>query len=55
MKTLPEWTDLRFFLELARSGTLSGASRRLEVEHTTVAPYRPPGAATGRHTVRPLA
>ena len=36
MKTLPEWTDLRFFLELARSGTLSGASRRLEVEHTTV-------------------
>jgi DNA-binding transcriptional LysR family regulator len=37
MKTLPEWTDLRFFLELARAGTLSGASRRLEVEHTTVA------------------
>jgi len=37
MKSLPEWTDLRFFLELARSGTLSGASRRLEVEHTTVA------------------
>ncbi len=37
MNTLPEWTDLRFFLELARAGTLSGASRRLEVEHTTVA------------------
>ncbi|PWF41006.1 LysR family transcriptional regulator [Massilia glaciei] len=37
MKTLPEWTDLRYFLELARAGTLSGASRRLEVEHTTVA------------------
>jgi DNA-binding transcriptional LysR family regulator len=37
MQTLPEWTDLRFFLELARAGTLSGASRRLEVEHTTVA------------------
>ncbi len=37
MKTLPEWTDLRYFLELARVGTLSGASRRLEVEHTTVA------------------
>ncbi|MGZ9046234.1 MAG: LysR family transcriptional regulator, partial [Telluria sp.] len=35
--SLPEWTDLRFFLELARAGTLSGASRRLEVEHTTVA------------------
>ena len=37
MNSLPEWTDLRFFLELARAGTLSGASRRLEVEHTTVA------------------
>jgi len=37
MKQLPEWTDLRFFLELARCGTLSGASRRLELEHTTVA------------------
>ena len=37
MNTLPEWTDLRFFLELARAGTLSGASRRLNVEHTTVA------------------
>jgi DNA-binding transcriptional LysR family regulator len=37
MNRLPEWTDLRFFLELARAGTLSGASRRLEVEHTTVA------------------
>ena len=35
--SLPEWTDLRYFLELARIGTLSGASRRLEVEHTTVA------------------
>jgi DNA-binding transcriptional LysR family regulator len=37
MNSLPEWTDLRFFLELARSGTLSGTSRRLSVEHTTVA------------------
>lgn len=37
MNTLPEWTDLRFFLEVARAGTLSGASRRLVVEHTTVA------------------
>src|ERR1700752_4572511 len=37
MNTLPEWTDLRYFLELARAGTLSGASRKLEVEHTTVA------------------
>jgi DNA-binding transcriptional LysR family regulator len=37
MNSLPEWTDLRFFLELARAGTLSSASRRLDVEHTTVA------------------
>jgi DNA-binding transcriptional LysR family regulator len=37
MNTLPEWTDLRFFLELARAGTLSGAARRLQVDHTTVA------------------
>jgi DNA-binding transcriptional LysR family regulator len=37
MNTLPEWTDLRFFLELARAGTLSRAARRLAVEHTTVA------------------
>jgi DNA-binding transcriptional LysR family regulator len=37
MNSLPEWTDLRFFLELARAGTLSGAARRLDVEHTTVA------------------
>ncbi len=34
---LPEWTDLRYFLELARAGTLSGSARRLGVEHTTVA------------------
>ncbi|MBU0752455.1 MAG: LysR family transcriptional regulator [Gammaproteobacteria bacterium] len=34
---LPEWTDMRYFLEVARAGTLSGAARRLGVEHTTVA------------------
>jgi len=48
MKTLPEWTDLRFFLELARAGTLSGASRRLDVESPRVAgridrPEKEPG------------
>ena len=32
-----DWDNLRFFLELARSGTLVGASRRLAVDHTTVA------------------
>jgi molybdate transport repressor ModE-like protein len=32
-----DWDNLRFFLELARSGTLMSAARRLEVDHTTVA------------------
>ena len=31
------WDDLRFFLALAREGTVSGAGRVLEVKHTTVA------------------
>ncbi|MET0542671.1 MAG: LysR family transcriptional regulator, partial [Variovorax sp.] len=32
-----DWDNLRYFLELARSGTLQSAARRLEVDHTTVA------------------
>lgn len=32
-----DWDNLRFFLELSRSGTLVGAARRLAVDHTTVA------------------
>ena len=32
-----DWDNLRFFLELARSGTLMSAARRLSVDHTTVA------------------
>ncbi|MDR6858810.1 DNA-binding transcriptional LysR family regulator [Variovorax guangxiensis] len=32
-----DWDNLRFFLELARSGTLVSAARRLAVDHTTVA------------------
>lgn len=32
-----EWGDVRYFLALARTGSLSAASRRLGVEHTTVA------------------
>ncbi|MFS2053846.1 LysR family transcriptional regulator, partial [Variovorax sp. CT11-76] len=32
-----DWDNLRYFLELARSGTLMSAARRLEVDHTTVA------------------
>ena len=31
------WDDLRFFLALAREGTVSGAGRVLKVKHTTVA------------------
>ena len=32
-----DWDNLRYFLELARAGTLVGAARRLAVDHTTVA------------------
>jgi DNA-binding transcriptional LysR family regulator len=32
-----EWGDVRYFLALARAGSLSAAARRLGVEHTTVA------------------
>jgi DNA-binding transcriptional LysR family regulator len=31
-----DWNDLRFFLAVARSGSLAGAARALSVEHTTV-------------------
>ena len=31
-----DWDNLRYFLELARTGTLVGAARRMGVEHTTV-------------------
>lgn len=31
------WDDVRYFLELARLGTLSAAARALQVEHSTVA------------------
>lgn len=31
------WDDLRFFVELARSGSLSAAARRLDADHSTVA------------------
>lgn len=32
-----DWGDLRFFVELARSGSLSATARRLRVDHSTVA------------------
>ena len=31
-----DWDNLRFFLELSRTGTLVGAARRLAVDHTTI-------------------
>ena len=31
-----DWDDLRFFLEIARAGSLSGAARELGVTHSTV-------------------
>lgn len=32
-----QWDDIRYFLELARVGSLSGTARNLSVEHSTVA------------------
>ncbi|WP_075796510.1 LysR family transcriptional regulator [Massilia putida] len=32
-----DWDDIRYFVELARQGTLSGTARMLQVEHSTVA------------------
>ena len=34
---LRDWDDIRFFLALARSGTLSEAARKLRVNHATIA------------------
>ncbi|WP_143247476.1 LysR family transcriptional regulator [Agaribacterium haliotis] len=34
---MTNWDDLRFFLAIARSGSLSAAARALQVNHTTVA------------------
>ncbi|HET9754672.1 MAG TPA: LysR family transcriptional regulator, partial [Myxococcales bacterium] len=33
---MPDWGDLRFFLEVARNGTLAAAARKLGVDNTTV-------------------
>ncbi|MCQ8896783.1 LysR family transcriptional regulator [Limnobacter humi] len=33
----PQWDDIRYFHELAKAGSLSGAARALGVEHSTVA------------------
>jgi DNA-binding transcriptional LysR family regulator len=31
-----EWSDLRYFLAVARTGTLTGAAKQLDIEHSTV-------------------
>jgi DNA-binding transcriptional LysR family regulator len=36
MQAMSDWGDLRFFLEVARSGTLNAAARKLGVNSTTV-------------------
>lgn len=33
----PHWDDLRIFLDVVRTGTASGAAKRLGIDHTTVA------------------
>ena len=33
---MPDWNDFRYFLAIARAGSLAGAARELAVEHTTV-------------------
>lgn len=30
------WNDLRFFLRAAQAGTLAGAARAMEVDHSTI-------------------
>lgn len=37
MQNMPDWSDFRYLLEVARTGTLTAAAQRLEVDHTTVA------------------
>src|SRR5215831_20206022 len=36
MHSMPDWDDIRVFLEVQRSGTLAGAARKLGVDYTTV-------------------
>ena len=33
---MPDWENLRYFLAVARVGTLSGAARNLQVDHATI-------------------
>lgn len=45
-----DWNDLRYVLAIARTGSLAGAARRLEVNHSTV--FRRLNAFEGRLGVR---
>jgi DNA-binding transcriptional LysR family regulator len=36
LQAVPDWNDLRYFLAIAREGTLAGAARELGVDATTV-------------------
>lgn len=36
MPNLPEWTDVRYFLEVARTQKITAAAERMGVEHSTV-------------------
>ena len=36
-RTQDNWDDYRYFLAVARGGTLSAAAQQLDTEHTTVA------------------
>jgi DNA-binding transcriptional LysR family regulator len=36
LHAVPDWNDFRYFLAIARAGSLAGAARELGVEHTTV-------------------
>jgi hypothetical protein len=38
-----DWEDVRYFVALARNGTLSATARGLRVNHDRGAPYREPG------------
>ena len=37
MVPYPDWSDLQYFLELARTGKLTEAAKRMDVEHSTIA------------------
>ncbi|MGN5480024.1 LysR family transcriptional regulator [Cupriavidus basilensis] len=49
-----DWDDLRYFLAVSRAGSLAGAARALQVNHSTVpAPAGQPGRGSWHKAVRP--